>query len=424
MCCRLLYIKLPAQSNTKSFRSLLDNLPNCPTKISRNLLTSQKYMLYYLNKMLLAQIIGLICSHQMLMPGGKRRKHMQKVWNKPTLSLLLSILLLLGVFSLSQMGTAEAAACTKVATQKVVFSARPLASTTSSSIYVANADGRGEKKLNVANLGLPYNDYPKWSWDKKQIIFTKRLNEGERYSEEIFVMCSDGTNLRRITTNNVPDSWPAFTPDGSKILAIHDFGTQGEFLQTDVVYMDATTGEILENLTSGMLVVDSDTQQSNEADTRFSFDGTQIVFGSDGTNPTPLVSTQIYVMSATIPHNITRVTFDGQWDTDPAWSPDGQYIVFDSYRGPTLPPGGALTNWFIFKVQLGVTPYAETQLTFGVNDLDIVPFWRGDTGKIAFISARNANPYGTDIFTMNTNGSSVTPLTRSFFRNENYQDWR
>ncbi|MSP14554.1 MAG: hypothetical protein EXR62_16565 [Chloroflexi bacterium] len=346
---------------------------------------------------------------------------MRLSWKKPALALMLPALMLLGVFYLLQMGTAEAANCTKVAPQPLVFSARPLSMTHSSAIYLAKADGTEEVELNIPDLGLPYNDYPKWSWDKKQIIFTKRLNENERYSEEIFVMCSDGTNLRRVTYNNAIDGWPSFTPDGSKILAVRDFGVPNVSLQTDLVYLDPQTGQILEDLTSGMM--NPNGTQSNEGDPRFSWDGSQIVFGADSTSEAPLVAIQIYTMSAAAPHNISRVTFNGRFDTDPAWSPDGQYIIFNSYRGLSS-PAGALHNWYLFKVKPGVSPYTETQLTFGPDDIDIVPFWRQDTCQIAFISARNVDPYGTDIFTMNTDGRAVAPLTRSVKRNENYHDWR
>ncbi|MBI3942221.1 MAG: hypothetical protein HY326_04345 [Chloroflexi bacterium] len=78
--------------------------------------------------------------------------------------------------------------CTHVATESLVYAAHSLYSNLWSDIYISNADGSGEKMLVIPDLELPYNDFPKWSWDKQQIVFTKRIWENETNSEEIFIM--------------------------------------------------------------------------------------------------------------------------------------------------------------------------------------------------------------------------------------------
>ncbi|MSP14709.1 MAG: hypothetical protein EXR62_17340 [Chloroflexi bacterium] len=99
-------------------------------------------------------------------------------------------------------------------------------------------------------------------------------------------------------------------------------------------------------------------------------------------------------MNAAAPHNITRVTYDDSFDTDASLSPDGRSVVFSGYRGITpYPPfpadGNEVHDWYIFKVDIGATPYSETQLTRNSVYVDLVPFWRQDAHKIAFISARS-----------------------------------
>ena len=318
--------------------------------------------------------------------------------------------------------------CPPAPAQVLLFSARPLWSVDSSEIYIANADGSAEQQIRIPELGLPYNSYPKWSWDKKQIIFTERLNESNRSSEDIFIMCNDGSNLRRLTSDNAADSWPSFTADPNKILAVHDFGPYGS-PQTEIVYLDINSGAIVENITGGMTYTNGSGIQSNEGDVRFSWDGTKLVFGSDQSAPTPFYVVQIYVMNAEAPHQITRVSYDNSFDTDASLSPDGKSVVFSGYRGITpYPPfpatGNEVHDWYIFKVDIGVTPYRETQLTHTRTDIDLVPFWRHDTNKIAFLSARSVLPYGLEIFEMDLDGSNPIMLNKSEWRNEEYQDWR
>jgi Tol biopolymer transport system component len=46
-------------------------------------------------------------------------------------------------------------------------------------------------------------------------------------------------------------------------------------------------------------------------------------------------SVEIYVMNAD-GSNLTRLTNNHAWDSDPQWSPDGKYITFTSARDGTF----------------------------------------------------------------------------------------
>jgi TolB protein len=58
------------------------------------------------------------------------------------------------------------------------------------------------------------NTYPSWSPDMKKIAFRKIIGD---MNSEVFVVNSDGTNLRNITNNPAFDGWPAWSPDGKWI---------------------------------------------------------------------------------------------------------------------------------------------------------------------------------------------------------------
>lgn len=55
--------------------------------------------------------------------------------------------------------------------------------------------------------------FPAWSPDGKKIVFLS-VRDGD---QEIFIMNSDGSDMKQLTFNSVPDGEMAFSPDGKKI---------------------------------------------------------------------------------------------------------------------------------------------------------------------------------------------------------------
>lgn len=154
-------------------------------------------------------------------------------------------------------------------------------------IFAMNADGAAQTNLTPANNTTEEWD-PDFTRDSSQIVFVSRLIPGDPNSDEIFIMNADGSNVRRLTNNLIPDWYPSCSPVDDKILFI---SKEGPGLNDNIYTMNYdSSGRVLLSSLPG----DND-------DPYFSPDGTQIVFinnntgnydiyimNADGTNPTVL----------------------------------------------------------------------------------------------------------------------------------------
>ncbi len=131
---------------------------------------------------------------------------------------------------------------------------------------------------------------------------------------------------------------------------------------------------------------------SNDVDPAWSPDGSKIVFGSDRNGGVY----HLYVMNPN-GSGVVQLTNASDLDITPTWSPDGTKIAF------TRRVGGSNEEIFIINAN-GTNPVNLTNN--GARDSR--PSWSPDGNKIAFESDRNGSP---DIFIMNPNGTSVTPVT-------------
>src|SRR3712207_3181121 len=156
---------------------------------------------------------------------------------------------------------------------------------------------------------------PSWSPDGERIAFAS--NRDGNY--EIYVMdADDGSDVDRLTDNNDLDRLPSWSPDGDRIAFISDRDVEvppDEIGDENAVFtMDADDGSDVDRLT------DNDVPLGSHP--TWSPDGERIVFVSfrDGDN-------EIYTMDADDGDDVDRLTEHEANHLYPTWSPDGEKIA-------------------------------------------------------------------------------------------------
>ena len=115
----------------------------------------------------------------------------------------------------------------------------------SRSVFTMDIDGSNVKKLTDNEY---YEESPSWSPNGKQIIFTRQLRDKNDTTHaangEIFIMDSDGSNVKRLTNKVGYDSGSVFSPNGKQIAF---YGNNEE--KWDIYIMNSDGSE-LTNLTN------------------------------------------------------------------------------------------------------------------------------------------------------------------------------
>jgi dipeptidyl aminopeptidase/acylaminoacyl peptidase len=184
---------------------------------------------------------------------------------------------------------------------------------------------------------------------------------------------------------------------------------------------DAFNFEVYVMNSDGTGVTQLTNSPGSERQPAWSPDGQKIVFSSerDGIFAGPMApAPKIYVMNAD-GSGQTRLTSGTTVDVSPSWSADGSKIVFSRAERtctPT-PDGGQVCE---FPYQLYVMNGDGSGLTQITNNgaQNLGPVWSPDGQKIAFGSSRP----GYDVYSINPDGSAEASLTTDPAVDE-YPDW-
>ena len=210
---------------------------------------------------------------------------------------------------------------------------------------------------------------------KSQIVFTSSRDG----NPEIYVMDSDGTNQKRLTTVQGDDSFPDWSPDGTKIAFVSN--RNGGFVQIHV--MDAD-GKNPIRLTDGLWETHPD----------WSPDGGKIAFTVNPDFQERWVP-HIAVMDA---DGNNRVKHEDH-ASEPSWSPDGSKIAFTSWRN----------DWNYDIYEIGADRQGLKRVTH-----DLAPKWRPsfspDGGRIAYMAAHEGFLH---IYVVNADGRNRVRLTHN-----------
>ena len=191
-----------------------------------------------------------------------------------------------------------------------------------SEIYVMNADG--SRKRNLTRRAN--DDYPTWSPDGRRIAFLRATGSYRHHGYHLYVVNADGSGLRnlmQIAAVAYFSSHLVWSPDGRTIY----FGR----------YLISTDGSGARKLPYIPLIA------------VWSPDGRQIAFvgnratGLPGPGARSKDDSEIYVMNAD-GSGTRRLTHNVGYDGEPAWSPDGRKIAFQSHRRCRGQQGGDLRH--------------------------------------------------------------------------------
>ena len=219
----------------------------------------------------------------------------------------------------------------------------------------------------------------------------------------VCVMKVDGSEKRRLT-DRLTTTDPAWSPDGRQIAFTRneDVGESTTFTDDDVFVMDADGGN-LRQLTP-------EVDGSSSSQPAWSPDGRRIAYvrgpsrASAVVAATPLAFGELVVMDADGGETV-RLT-RAEPDAAPAWSPDGEEIVF--VRGHDLSQASGDMDLFIVDAA-GGTP---RRLTRTPRSLETAPAWSPDGSRVAFARSTSFSAYtgNAAIFVINRDGSGESLL--------------
>lgn len=224
-------------------------------------------------------------------------------------------------------------------------------------VWTINADGTGLKQLTDS----PANDFdPSWSPDGTLIAFRSERN-GE---PEIWLMDIDGTDQRRLTAGFSP----AWSPDGSLIAFAGPAGSNGGLT---LIRPDGTGLRQLPDAAGGEYP-------------SWSPDGTRIAFNSN------LSGEHVMYITEADGSKVTELSSAGEgWQVD--WSSDGNLILFTSHRDNT----NNYTDVYVMRP-------GGSDIRRLTHQLAYTPAWSPDGEHIVFSAP--------GLYVMNADGTGVSAI--------------
>lgn len=247
-------------------------------------------------------------------------------------------------------------------------------------IFVMNSDGSNQRQM---TKDTTKNICGNWSPDGSMMVFLSNRDG----NMEIYLMAADGSNQRRLTNNSTPESHVQWSPDSKKIVYLSNTDGNQE------IYTLNIDGRNMTNLTY---------TTNNEMFPCWSPDGKTILFSSDKEG-----GWKIYQMNSdgTDQKRLTK-TDTHLWELYPVWSPKGSKISYFTHE-----PKTRISNIHV----MDDNGENSKQLTFS-NHVDEDPSWSPDGNFIVFQSNRNGN---YQIFTMKSDGTEQKCISN----NKNSEYW-
>lgn len=234
---------------------------------------------------------------------------------------------------------------------------------------------------------------------ENQVVFWSLVNDPDSGDTDsgVYAMNADGSDQFRLTPGGMPARRPAVSPDGRHIVFV------ASDLFSDQIHVMAANG-------SGTVQLTPDRGEGGRTteffDPVWSPDGARIAFAGRASTAG---AGDILVMNPDGTGLVNLTNSAGSWNRGPTWSPDGTQIAFASNRdADNLDTDPFYTDIFVMNVDGSNAVRLTDSEEPGYGGFD--PAWSPDGTKIAFTTAGDASG-GLDVWLMDADGSNQLSLT-------------
>jgi TolB protein len=250
-------------------------------------------------------------------------------------------------------------------------------------VYLMDFDGKNVQQLtNHGGIAIS----PSMSKDGRYLLYSLiPAATGAKRNNNLYLMDLNKRETRVISSRDGINSGAIFLPRENKIaLTLTNSGN------AEIYEMDISNGE-LRKITNHF---------SSDVDPSITFDGKLMTFLSDRGG-----KAMIYTMDPDGEEkNVKRISYVGQFNATPRFSPDGKEIVFSSWLD---------TSFDLFRINADGTGLSRLTKDFGSNE---DPSYSNDGEFISFSSQSVISKYKADqnIYIMDRDGGILGAITGGF----------
>jgi Tol biopolymer transport system component len=266
-------------------------------------------------------------------------------------------------------------------------------------IFAMKTDGSGARRL--TNDVAYENWWPRISPDRTRVLFYRApAGKPEDYAQaSLWVMNADGSGVTQLRTKG-QDGWGMqghgeWSPDGTRIAMFGSVGAALEIFVTDA---------------SGKNPVQYTSRGGINTDVSWSPDGTKPLFNGCPGTPCVPASYEIYVMPAVPLAEATRLTTDTVASYDPYFSPDGHKLAWLVNVDPSanvIPgTGTSLGRWAIRIADAG----GDASYLIDDGNINSKPAWSLD-GQTIYFHRMVPPDYRFKVFRIGRDGTGLRDLT-------------